>query len=48
MIEKWKHLLDKKRYAGAITMDLSTAFNKINYELVLRKSYVFSLASIYS
>ena len=44
MIEKWKQLLDKKGYAGAIIMDLSKAFNTINHELLLAKFYASSFS----
>ena len=37
MIEKWKETLDKNGYAGAILMDLSKAFDTINYELLIAK-----------
>ena len=33
LIEKWKIMLDNKGYAGAVLMDLSKAFDTINYEL---------------
>ena len=32
LIERWKIMLDNKRYAGAVLMDLSKAFDTINYE----------------
>ena len=34
-LEKWKKTLDIKRYAGAILMVLSKAFDTINHELLL-------------
>ena len=37
LIEKWKFMLDKKRYAGAILMHLSKAFDTINHKLLIAK-----------
>ena len=36
-VEKWKIMLDKKGYAGTALMDLSRAFDTINYELLTTK-----------
>ena len=41
MLEKWRHILDKKKYASAILMDLSKAFDTINHELLLVKLYTY-------
>ena len=43
MLEKMKQSLDKKGFAGAVLMDLSKAFDCINYELLIAKlnSYGF-------
>ena len=34
LLEKWKSTSDKKRFAGAVLMDLSKAFDTINHELL--------------
>ena len=41
LIERWKIMLDKKGYAGAILMDLSKAFDTINYELLTAKLHAY-------
>ena len=48
-IDKLKFILDKKEYVGAILMDLSKAFNTINYELLVTKlnTYGFSKEAIF-
>ena len=44
LIEKWKSILDKKGFSGAVLMDLSKAFDTINHELLTAKldDYGFS------
>ena len=37
LLEKWRGILDKKRFAGAILIDLSKAFDCINHELMIAK-----------
>ena len=39
-INKKQKVLDKKRYGGAIPMDLRKAFNAINLDLLIAKSHV--------
>ena len=48
MIEKWKKSLDKQGFAGGVLMDLSKAFDTINYELLIAKlhAYGFHLNSL--
>ena len=41
LLEKWKIMLDKQGYAGAILMDLSKAFDTINHELLLAKLHAY-------
>ena len=47
-LEKWKRSLDNHGYAGAVIMDLSEAFNTINYELLTAKlhAYGFTKAGV--
>ena len=44
LIQKWKTMLDNKGYTGTILMDLSKAFDTINYELLVAKLNVCGLA----
>ena len=48
LIEKWKSILDKKAFSGAVLMDLSKAFDTINHELLIAKldAYGFSKKSL--
>ena len=43
MLEKMKKYLDKGGFAGAMLMDLSKAFDTINFELLLAKLYAYGL-----
>ena len=48
LLEKWKSILDKKSFSGAVLMDLSKAFDTINHELLIAKldAYGFSKKSL--
>ena len=43
LIEKWKAILDKNGYAGAVLMNLSNTFDTINYDLLIAKLNVYGL-----
>ena len=37
LIEHWKKTLDEKGFGGAVLMDLSKAFDTLNYEQLIAK-----------
>ena len=43
-IKKWKFMLDKKGYVGAILTELSKAFNIINYNLLVVKLNAYGIS----
>ena len=50
LLEKWKIVLDRKGYSGAILMDLSKALGTLNDDLLIAKlhAYGFSEESLKS
>ena len=40
-IECWKKVLDEKGFGGAVSVDLSTAFDTLNYEMLMQKPSVY-------
>ena len=48
LIEKWKIVLNSKRFGGAVLMDLSKAFDTINLDLLFPRlqAYGFSKESL--
>ena len=48
LLEKWRNILDKKGFSGAILMDLSKAFDCLNHDLLIAKlhAYGFSKKSV--
>ena len=48
LMEKWKSILDKKGFSGAVLMDFSKAFDTINHEILIAKldAYSFSKKSL--
>ena len=43
--ERWKFCLDKLVFTGALLMDLSKAFDKINHELLIVKLHAYGLST---
>ena len=43
LLEKWKQSLDNHGYVGAVSMDLSKAFDTINHELLIAKPHAYGL-----
>ena len=41
LLEEWKQSVDKNEYAGAVIMDLSEAFDTINFELMTVKLHAY-------
>ena len=44
LIEKWRNVIDQKGYGGAILMDLSKAFDTINYDLLIAKLHAYGFS----
>ena len=43
LIEKWRVVLDKRGYAGAMLMDLSKAFDSIDHSLLITKLHAYGV-----
>ena len=48
LLERWKNILDKKGYGGAVLMNLSKGFDTLNHDHLIAKlhAYGFSEASL--
>ena len=44
LIESWKKSLDRKRFAGAVLMDLTKACNSISHDLVILKMHAYGFS----
>ena len=44
MLEKWKEVLGKGNFVDAIFMDLSKAFETLNYDLLIAKLEAYGLS----
>ena len=45
LIENWKKVLDKKGFAGAVLMNISKAFDTINYDLLVAKLHPYRFSN---
>ena len=44
LIENWKKPLDKKKFVGIVSVDLSKAFDSITHDFLIRKLYGYRLS----
>ena len=44
LLERWKNVLDKKGYGGAVLMDLSKAFDTLNHDLLIAKLHAYGFS----
>ena len=47
LIEDWKKNLDKKKYVGAVLMDLSKAFDCVPHDLLIAKMHAYNPYTIF-
>ena len=41
LLERWKRILDRRGFGGAVLMDLSKAFDTLNHELLIAKLHAY-------
>ena len=44
LTENWKKSVDKKKFVGAVLMDLSKAFDSIPHDLLIAKMYAYGFS----
>ena len=44
LLERWKNVLDKKGYGGAVLMDLSKVFDTLNHDLLIAKLHAYGFS----
>ena len=44
LLERWKNVLDKKGYGGAVLMDLSKAFDTLNHDHLIAKLHAYGFS----
>ena len=44
LLERWKNVLSKKGYGGAVLMDLSKAFDTLNHDVLIAKLHAYGFS----
>ena len=48
LLERWKNVLDKKGYGGAVLMDLSKAIDTLYYDFLIAKLFIYLFKSLFT